>query len=1659
MAFPALIAGRYEIKDSLGEGGMGVVYRAVDIKTKSYVALKTMRDVSDPAAVELFSKEWSVLAGLSHPNIVDIRDVGELDDGGEKKPFFVMPLLPGATLAKLIETSSTRLTIDRVVAIVTQVSRGLQAAHEQSLVHRDIKPSNIFVMEDDTAKIIDFGVVHLAGVHSETGQKGTWQYMAPEQIDMKAATPVSDIFSLGVVCYEALTGRKPFARKTPAETADAVRTHIPPPICDINPSVSQLLSMVIHKAMAKQPMHRFSSARDFCDTLQKAVLNQPISRFDLAKIRSRIERAKNAFHQGDIDFASEILTELETEGHIDPEIRVLRLKIEQTARQRKIRQLLEVARTRVEQDEIPLALEKLHEVLEVDPENSDARSMLKALDKQMTELQVESWMSLAKQHIEQHDFPAARLALDELLKLRPSYRVALDLLREIDRLEAEARRIRSEKESLYDSAIKAYNNGEITTALSKMERLLDIGRGTPEAASPDRDAVYQSFYKEVRSQCDAIHNAYEEARRNLAEKNFRRTIEICDDFIGRYPSNPVFQALKLETVEQQRQELAAYIAEIGRRAEAEPDLDRKVNLYKEACERYPTEQQFQQSLKLTRERRDLVLGIVAKARYYEEKILFAEAIGQWEIVRSIYPRYPGIEVEIEQLQKRKDQQLKEDSKSRLINQVDSLLDLGEFARARELALSGLQEYDQDQELVALERLARQGLERSSEARELCGAGDALCAHGQFLEASENFRRALDLDPKNRGIRERLVKALLEQARALIETDWRAAEPFVQQAAEIEPAHPDVRGLRTQIADLKRKEFVPQCLAEARELQAVGDLKGALNKIDSGLVQYPNEARLLELKTRLESLLRETRRSKTRADDIGALHDLKQRAARSSTVAQLGSIFEQSQTIQRNHPDDPEVGALAAEIQQAAGATAAILGGDASVFAPPTATVPLPVKGGSGAVAVPARTPPPPAPIKKAGVGEGLAGGVQPLLLWLRAAAAPVWAFFRQPVIAGRGVSRLVIVGVTVLLVLAAAVAYYLRPRRTPPGPMQLVDVHVQTTPADAAIIVSEAAKDGVISPTSGRTYELDPTKTYEVTVSKDGYITAARVPKRPDESWSFVLTPRPVRLNLATDEKSGSIFIDDSSRGDLQIGQVPDVEITPDTNSTHTLALRNGRREILSLGFTAHPAEAPQVSNVKGLDLIVVSSFKNEAVVYAGSTTLTANLKNQEPQPIPPDGLKLSGITSTNNELTIVDKTGTREFPKVLIDAGDTPALYVGKNADVNVAYLQVDVTPETAKLFVNDHEERPLRPGRWVLSNRKPGSYKILAAADGYNDHQEPSRNLNKGWNTPLSIALTKKPTPVLQPLPPRLIITGGTSSAEIYTDGVRKGQLDSSGSATIEITPGTHTIRIQKQYCEPSEISRNFVAGQPIMLGPDEAKLKEWGTLVFQVTPAEAHVSYGRTPQNDHTGTAASHDSVRVPEGTYEIKAEAEGYYDSPDAKVTVHWGGQPVTVPIALSKRPIIVPKWVPEDPSRVKEAQNWTIGMPPPEYVFLKSGRFPLTLVFPDPGKRHIGPFTKQIHVHWVVGYFSETRKIDYDFEFGKDRLTQKASLPGKAIGDPSTTCPLHQGDNIQFSIAVESRRIEVSSPACKDPLIYTSDEEDFTKGKAGLRSGLYFSILQ
>src|SRR5579864_2133822 len=292
---------------------MGVVYRAYDPVMKREVAVKTLHDISSQPVLELFYRECSILKGIVHPNVIDILDMGDFEDEGVIKPYYVMPLLPGKTLYDLLYPSKDviePLTVDRAVEIIVQTSRGLHAAHERELLHRDVKPRNIFVIDEYSVKLIDFGVAHLLGSNSTTGVKGTLEYMAPEQLRMKSLSPRTDIFSLATVCYEILTGQQPFRRSTQAETADAVANWHPPLACDVNPSIPKGISQVISKAMAKEPWSRFATAAEFSDALQRARRNEPLNDlFDPKEARVRLEQARYGFEQGDYQFALEILRE------------------------------------------------------------------------------------------------------------------------------------------------------------------------------------------------------------------------------------------------------------------------------------------------------------------------------------------------------------------------------------------------------------------------------------------------------------------------------------------------------------------------------------------------------------------------------------------------------------------------------------------------------------------------------------------------------------------------------------------------------------------------------------------------------------------------------------------------------------------------------------------------------------------------------------------------------------------------------------------------------------------------------------------------------------------------------------------------------------------------------------------------------------------------------------------------------------------------------------------------------------------------------------------------------------------------------------------------------------------------------------------------------
>ncbi|HZQ17153.1 MAG TPA: protein kinase [Terriglobales bacterium] len=265
--------GPYEIQSQLGAGGMGEVYRARDTRLGRDVAIKVLPEsfVRDAERLHRFEQEARAIAALNHPNILGIFDTGQSNGC----PYLVSELLEGETLRTILDRGelSSRKATDYAV----QIAQGLAAAHEKGIVHRDLKPENIFVTKDGRIKILDFGLAKLAqkssaasadgltmtSSHTAAGVvMGTASYMAPEQVRSESVDPRTDIFALGAVLYEMLSGKRAFRRETPAETMTAVLKEDPPDISISMPSVAPALDRIVRRCLEKSPEQRFQSARD-----------------------------------------------------------------------------------------------------------------------------------------------------------------------------------------------------------------------------------------------------------------------------------------------------------------------------------------------------------------------------------------------------------------------------------------------------------------------------------------------------------------------------------------------------------------------------------------------------------------------------------------------------------------------------------------------------------------------------------------------------------------------------------------------------------------------------------------------------------------------------------------------------------------------------------------------------------------------------------------------------------------------------------------------------------------------------------------------------------------------------------------------------------------------------------------------------------------------------------------------------------------------------------------------------------------------------------------------------------------------------------------------------------------------------------------------------
>ena len=279
-----LLAERYFVERELGRGGVGAVYLARDRKLHDKaVVIKILleKSLQNSWVVQKFQQEKEALARVDHPGVVGILDTGELPDG---KPYLVMQFIDGVTLRS--EIRSEGIPLDRAAELIKQTGRAMSAAHDKGVLHRDLKPENIMLQSlgggEAQVKIIDFGIAKLkdsiVAPSTVTGATaGTVSYMAPEQLSGRAVSAATDIYALGAIAYEIITGRKPFNPETGFELLEMQRGGVRVKPSDLRPSLSEEASQIILRALSFDPKERFQGAREFGDALARTLASGTVT--------------------------------------------------------------------------------------------------------------------------------------------------------------------------------------------------------------------------------------------------------------------------------------------------------------------------------------------------------------------------------------------------------------------------------------------------------------------------------------------------------------------------------------------------------------------------------------------------------------------------------------------------------------------------------------------------------------------------------------------------------------------------------------------------------------------------------------------------------------------------------------------------------------------------------------------------------------------------------------------------------------------------------------------------------------------------------------------------------------------------------------------------------------------------------------------------------------------------------------------------------------------------------------------------------------------------------------------------------------------------------------------------------------------------------------
>lgn len=873
--------GRYEIKDKLGLGGFGQVFRALDPAVGRMVAIKVLTASGEPDMLTRFRNEATAAGKLRHHNIVTVYDFGEQDG----VPYIVMELMDGEDLHHVI-TRRRPLTVLQKVRIMMETATGLNHAHRHGIVHRDVKPANIMLLADGSVKIMDFGIALLT---QATGSRltpqgsviGTFRYMAPDQFYGMPSDALSDIFSFGVIFYELLTGRHPFHAAEPAALMHNIIHREPEPLRSLLPECPEALEPIVARLLHKDREQRYQNLEDMHYDLGPIVL--ALEREHTAELLSH---ARDLLAADEVEGAQTLVRKILDADPAHREARAMREEIQQRLHRKRvlprIELLVKTGQSEVAARHYAEAVQNFESALRLDRTNAEVRELLEQartfLERQHA---VERLLTQAKAQLDRQEFEPARGSVAEALGLDPENPEAVELSENIAARERDRR--------VDEAVVKAkgfLESHSYDAAIGVLAELGDLAK-TPKVKHLVGWIQAQKADSQRRHR---LQTGMATATDLLRDHRYEEAVQFLADLRREFPDDrevaSLYQYGQRELETQQRAQAVEKCASEADALAANKDFAAALQMLEDGLQKYPGERSLLRlrsslrSAKTDWEREQAVLATLEQCAMLEAQKQFPEAIQTAEAALAAYPGETALRELVPRLEAAREQYLRSETIRQTSAAADREFEQGRPEQALPAIQQALAQYPGDAELMEL--LERAQRERAA-AIELVARDAAQYLESQdFERAQSTIEQGLARFPAEPRLirrldalkaaqaawqREQAINEVLhESAQHAREKRYSEAIQLLTHSLEQYRDEPVLRAAQHHIQhewdDHKRREAVAHATTTGKALLERGKLPEAVELLQTALARFPDEAELGYLLAQARHELEERERAET-----------------------------------------------------------------------------------------------------------------------------------------------------------------------------------------------------------------------------------------------------------------------------------------------------------------------------------------------------------------------------------------------------------------------------------------------------------------------------------------------------------------------------------------------------------------------------------------------------------------------------------------------------------------------------------------------------------------------------------------------------------------------------------------------------------------------------